>query len=82
MNYAVQIAGLNAKIVRETCGLTAYFIKDFYSAVFANYFQKIVFTIVENELDGSSDVIGYEISNQVVSPFFFLLLPPNLVSSL
>jgi hypothetical protein len=70
MNYAVQIAGLNAKIVRDTCGLTAYFIRDCYSAVFANSFKKIVFTIVENESDESSDVVGYEISNQVVSPFF------------
>jgi hypothetical protein len=58
MNFAVQIAGLNAKIVRDTCGLTAYFIKDCYSAVFANSFKKIVFTIVENQSDESSDVVG------------------------
>jgi exonuclease VII small subunit len=70
MNFAVQIAGLHAKIVRDTCGLTAYFIRDFYVPVFANSFKKIVFTIVENEWDESSDVVGYEISNQVVSPFF------------
>jgi hypothetical protein len=70
MNFAVQIAGLNAKIVRDTCGLTAYFINDCYSAVFANSFKKIVFTIVENQSDESSDVVGYEMSNQVVSPVF------------
>jgi hypothetical protein len=70
MNNAVQIAGLNAKIVRETCGLTANFIKDLYVPVFANSFQKFVLTIVENESDESSDAVGYDISNQVVSPVF------------
>jgi hypothetical protein len=78
MDYAVQIAGLNAKIVRETCGLTAYFIKDFYKPVFANCCQNLVITIVENESDESSDVIGYEISNQVASPvFLFGSYPPS-----
>jgi hypothetical protein len=79
MNDAVKIAGLNAKIVRDTCGLTAYFIRDFYLPVFANSFKKIVFTIVENESDESSDVVGYEISNQVVSPVFLCGdYPPTL----
>jgi hypothetical protein len=78
MNYAVQIAGLNAKIVRETCGLTAYFIKDLYLAVFANSLQNLVLTIVENESDESSDLTGYEISCQVVSPVFLCgFYPPS-----
>jgi hypothetical protein len=78
MNYAVQIAGLNAKMVRNTCGLTAYFIKDLYEPVFANSFQHLVLTIVENESDESSDLIGYEISNQVVSPVFLCgFYPPS-----
>jgi hypothetical protein len=43
MNYAVQIAGLISTIVRDTCGLTAYFMQDFYSPVFTNNsLQKIV----------------------------------------
>jgi hypothetical protein len=76
MNYAVQIAGINAKMFRETCGLTAHFIKDLYVPVFANYFQHLVLTIVENDSDESSDVVGYEISNQVVSPVFLCGFDP------
>jgi atlastin len=78
MNYAVQIAGLNAKMVRDTCGLTAYFIKELYVPVFANSFQHLVLTIVENDSDEFSDVIGYELRNQVVSPVFLCgFYPPS-----